>query len=54
MHYFDVGSIQPIEASGVESVLAGLRETTTDDDQLLATATNVFDGLLANFQKEDI
>ncbi len=54
VHYLDVGGIQPTEASGIESVLAGLREAITDDDQLLATASSVFDGLLANFQKEDM
>ena len=54
VHYLDVGGIQPTEASGIESVLAGLREAITDDDQLLATANSVFDGLLANFQKEDM
>jgi len=52
VHYLDVGGIQPTEASGIESVLAGLREAITDDDQLLATASSVFDGLLATFQKE--
>ncbi len=54
VHYLDIGGIQPKEASGIESVLAGLREAITDDDQLLATASIVFDGLLANFQKEDM
>lgn len=52
VHYLDIGGIQPTEANGIESVLAGLREAITDDDQLLATASSVFDGLLANFQKE--
>lgn len=51
VHYLDVGGVQPPEAVGVESVLAGLRDTITDDDQLLAAASNVFDGLLASFNK---
>ena len=51
VHYLDVGGVQPPEAVGVESVLAGLRDTITDDDQLLAAATSVFDGLLASFNK---
>jgi hypothetical protein len=51
VHYLDLGGVQPPEAAGVESVLAGLRETITDDDQLLATASAVFDGLLASFDK---
>jgi hypothetical protein len=51
VHYLDVGGVQPPEAVGVESVLAGLRDTIIDDDQLLAAASSVFDGLLASFNK---
>jgi len=51
VHYLDVGGVQPPEAVGVESVLAGLRDAITDDDQLLAAATTVFDGLFASFNK---
>lgn len=51
VHYLDVGGVQPPEAAGVECVLAGLREAITDDDQLLAGASGVFDGLLAAFDK---
>lgn len=52
VHYLDVGGVQPPESAGVESVLAGLRAAITDDDQLLATASGVFDGLLTAFQQE--
>jgi hypothetical protein len=48
----DVGGIQPPEASGIESVLAGMREAITDDDQLLHAACSVFDGLIHTFSKE--
>lgn len=51
VHYLDVGGIQPAEASGVESILAGLRESVTEDDQLLALASNLFNGLLTTFEK---
>lgn len=51
VHYLDVGGAQPTEAPGVESVLAGLRQTLTDDDQLLAAVSSLFDGLLASFDK---
>lgn len=51
VHYLDTGGVQPPEAVGVESVLAGLRDTITDDDQLLIAAIPVFDGLLASFNK---
>ena len=52
VHYLDVGGVQPAEAAGVEQILAGLRETISDDDQLLALASSVFDGLVASFSKE--
>ncbi|MGQ0710844.1 MAG: chromate resistance protein ChrB domain-containing protein [Rhodoferax sp.] len=52
IHYLDVGGVQPAEAAGVESVLAGLREAIADDDQLLTAASSVFDGLLAAFQQQ--
>lgn len=50
VHYLDVGGASPPEALGVESVLAGLRDTVADDDQLLERACAVFDGLLASFR----
>nr|WP_305773794.1 chromate resistance protein ChrB domain-containing protein [Leclercia sp. W6] len=50
VHYLDVGGVQPPEAAGVESVLAGLRESITDDDTLLAAACSLFDGLLTTFE----
>ncbi|WP_211454307.1 chromate resistance protein ChrB domain-containing protein [Collimonas antrihumi] len=52
VHYLDVGGVQPPESAGIESVLAGLREAIKDDDQLQATASSMFDGLLTAFQKE--
>lgn len=51
VHFLDVGGVQPLEAVGIESALAGLRDTILDDDQLLALASNIFDGLLASFEK---
>jgi hypothetical protein len=54
VHYLDVGGVQPPESAGIESVLAGLRATIPDDDQLFAMASNVFDGLLATFQQESM
>jgi hypothetical protein len=52
VHYLDVGGVQPPEAAGIETVLAGLREAVTDDDRLLAAASTVFDGVLARFEAE--
>lgn len=51
VHYLDVGGVQPPEAAGIESVLVGMRDSITDDDQLLIAASSVFDGLLASFDK---
>ena len=51
VHFLDVGGVQPPEAVGIESALAGLRDTILDDDQLLALTSNIFDGLLASFEK---
>ncbi|MCQ8183333.1 chromate resistance protein [Methylomonas sp. SURF-1] len=50
VHFLDVGGIPPAEASGVESVLKGLRESISDDDRLLNLAQAVFDGLYSVFQ----
>ncbi|MEO8186779.1 MAG: chromate resistance protein ChrB domain-containing protein [Burkholderiaceae bacterium] len=54
VHYLDAGGVQPPEASGVESVLAGLRDSIDDDDQLVKVAGTVFDGLLMSFEKTDL
>lgn len=51
VHFLDVGGIQPPEAVGIESVLAGLRDTIQDDDQLLAAASAIFDSLFITFEK---
>lgn len=53
IHYLDVGGIQPSEASGIERVLAGLRESIGDDDQLTTVAGGLFDGLLTAFASEE-
>jgi hypothetical protein len=52
VHYLDAGGVQPPEASGVESVLAGLRDAIDDDDQLVKAANAVFDALLTSFESQ--
>jgi len=54
VHFLDVGGLQPPEASGIESVLAGLRDSIPDDDHLINAAFGIFDGLLKTFSKEVI
>ncbi|AYH43246.1 chromate resistance protein ChrB domain-containing protein [Azoarcus sp. DN11] len=51
VHFLDVGGVQPPEAAGIESALAGLHDTVPDDEQLLTLASSLFDGLLASFEK---
>ncbi len=51
VHFLDVGGVQPPEATGIESALAGLRDTVPDDEHLLFLAGHFFDGLLASFEK---
>ena len=52
VHFLDVGGVEPPEASGVERVMAGLREAITDDDQLMLVASGVFEGLQVAFETE--
>ena len=52
VHYLDAGGVQPPEASGIESVLAGLRDAIDDDDQLVKAAGAVFDALLTSFETQ--
>ena len=52
VHFLDVGGVEPAEASGVERVVAGLREAITDDDQLMLVASGVFEGLRVAFETE--
>ena len=52
VHYLDAGGIQPAEATGVERVLAGMRQALSDDDELLQAAMGVFDGLVAGLETD--
>jgi len=52
VHCLDVGGVPVAEAAGIEAVLAGLRAAAPDDDQLLAEANRIFDGLYTNYRKE--
>ncbi|MDI9776385.1 chromate resistance protein [Pseudomonas putida] len=53
IHYLDAGGNQPAEAPGIERVLAGLRASIDDDDQLTVAAGGIFDGLLTAFASEE-
>jgi hypothetical protein len=49
VHFLDVGGAPVAEAAGIEAVLAGLRESITDDDTLLDAAAGLFDGLYRHY-----
>lgn len=50
VHCLDVGGLPVAQAPGIESLLAGLRESEPDDDTLLARACEVFDWLLKSYE----
>lgn len=50
VHCLDVGGLPVPEAPGIESLLAGLRASESDDDTLLARACEVFDWLLKSYE----
>lgn len=52
VHCLDVGGAPVAEAAGIEAVLAGLRASAPNDDQLLEEAARVFDSLYNNYTKE--
>ena len=49
VHYLDVGGDVIAEAAGFEAVLAGLRDSCSDDDALLKATTPVLDALYQHF-----
>ena len=51
VHFLDVGGDALVEAPGFEAVLSGLRDSSADDDALLAAATPVLDALYDYFSK---
>ncbi len=51
VHALDVGGLPVAEAAGVEALLAGLRAAESDDDALLARASDVFDWLLQSYRE---
>lgn len=53
IHYLDAGGMQPQEASGLEQILWGLRNSISDDDQLLTAANSVFDALFSAFSNKE-
>ena len=50
VHYLDVGGVPVAEASGVESLLKGARESIVDDNKLLNEASRIFNHLYNAYQ----
>ena len=52
VHCLDVGGAPVTEAQGLSAILAGARARLTNDHQLLAEASRVFDHLYRSYQEE--
>jgi hypothetical protein len=52
VHYLDVGGVPVAEASGIESLLKGARDSIADDHKLLNEASRFFDHLYNAYQNE--
>lgn len=52
VHYLDVGGTPVPEAAGLLALLSGSRESSTDDDQFLQRAGDLFDHLYLAFQQQ--
>jgi hypothetical protein len=53
VHYLDVGGIPVSDAPGVATLLAGAKQRSRDDDQLLKHALTLFDFLYAAYAEGD-
>jgi hypothetical protein len=53
VHYLDVGGIPVLESAGLETLINGMRQRWTDDDELLAEAGKIFDAFYQAFLGND-
>ncbi|HWP01270.1 MAG TPA: chromate resistance protein ChrB domain-containing protein [Methylococcus sp.] len=53
VHYLDVGGIPAPEAAGLETLLRGMHQRLSDDDELLIEAGKVFDSFYLAFSGND-
>jgi hypothetical protein len=53
VHYLDVGGIPVLESAGLETLMNGMRQRWTDDDELLAEAEKIFDAFYQAFLGSD-
>lgn len=53
VHYLDVGGIPVLEAVGLETLIRGMRQRWTVDDELLAETDKIFDAFYQAFSGND-
>ena len=53
VHYLDVGGIPVLEAVGLETLITGMRQRWTGDDELLAETEKIFDAFYQAFSGND-
>jgi hypothetical protein len=53
VHYLDAGGIPVLEAAGLETLINGMRQRWTHDDELLAEAEKIFDAFYQAFLGND-
>lgn len=53
VHYLDIGGIPVLESAGLETLIDGMRQRWTDDDELLAEAEKIFDAFYQAFLGSD-
>ncbi|TAN49318.1 MAG: hypothetical protein EPN21_12370 [Methylococcaceae bacterium] len=53
VHYLDVGGMPVAEAPGIEAIVRGIAQRSTDDDALLAAAEKIFDDLYLAFAEQN-
>jgi hypothetical protein len=53
VHYLDVGGIPVLESAGLETLISGMRQRWTGDDELLAETEKIFDAFYQAFLGND-
>jgi hypothetical protein len=53
VHYLDIGGIPVLEAAGLETLIRGMRQRFTADDDLLAESEKIFDAFYQAFSGND-
>ena len=54
VHFLDVGGVPVPEAAGLETLIGGMRQRWTSDDELLAEVEKIFDAFYQAFSENDL